>query len=66
MTVPPNVVRECIDRFLEELPQGQVAIGIFETEKVGRCLYANPSWSGRSGLSPEAARGTDWTTMISG
>lgn len=35
-------------------------VGIFLTDAVGYCVYANPRWCEMAGISPEAALGADW------
>jgi len=39
-------------------------IGIFHTDAENRYIYTNPPWSEITGISPEAAAGEQWHTII--
>ncbi len=41
-----------------------VPVGIFRTDVLGRCLYANDRWCNIAGLSRDEALGYGWTTAV--
>jgi PAS domain S-box-containing protein len=43
---------------------GSVPVGIFQTDKVGLCLYVNEQWCEISGLTPQQAKGEGWKQGI--
>ncbi len=39
-------------------------IGIFQTDAVGRCTYANPTWAAICGVKVDVVPGREWTSVV--
>ncbi len=55
-------VRNSADRL--KLLTDAAPIGIFHTDAENRYIYTNPPWSEITGISPEAAAGQQWHTIL--
>jgi PAS domain S-box-containing protein len=40
------------------------ALGVFETDATGKCIYLNPRWCEMTGLEPEDGLGDGWLTAV--